>query len=129
MKHFFTMWSISLLSLTATFCSCSDEDVQPNTEYKKTVDNNKQALEFKAEYSPQQKENLIATGMVFLPEQRKDSWNDVIPKDIPTCWGLFVSPLKTANKSRGHWGSISCTILDYAPCKNGKSFKEDETYY
>lgn len=75
------MWSISLLSLTATFCSCSDEDVQSNTEYKKTVDNNKQALEFKAEYSPQQKENLIATGMVFLPEQRKDSWNDVIPKD------------------------------------------------
>ena len=105
MKHSITMWSITLLSLTATFCSCSDEDVQPNTEYKKTEDNNKQALEFKAEYSPQQKENLIATGMVFLPEQRKDSWNDVIPKDIPTCWGLFVSPLKQPTRAAGIWGA------------------------
>lgn len=56
------------------------------------MDYNKQALEFKAEYSPQQKENLIATGMVFLPEQRKDSWNDVIPKDSEN--NSSLSPLK-----------------------------------
>lgn len=119
MKHSITMWSITLLSLTATFCSCSDEDVQPNTEYKKTEDNNKQALEFKAEYSPQQKENLIATGMVFLPEQRKDSWNDVIPKDIPTCWGLFVSPLKQPTRAAGIWGAYPAQYWTMLRVKTG----------
>lgn len=75
-----------------------DPSVNSNVEYK-------EALDFNATLSPQQKENLETTGAIFLPEQQKDSWNDLIAEDVPTRWGVFDSPFKPQLRASGIWGS------------------------
>lgn len=105
MKHL-VITGITLFSLVGMLSSCSNEDVQSFVEQQPASEASvKDALNFRAEYSPQQKENLAATGSIFLPEQQKDSWNSIVPEDIPTNWGVFESPLKPQTKAVGIWGA------------------------
>lgn len=106
MKHLITTWCIALFSLVGMLYSCSNENVQSFLEQQSASEvNDKQSLNFSAELSPLQKENIAATGSVFLPEQQKDSWNNIVPGDIPTNWGVFESPIKQQTRAAGIWGS------------------------
>lgn len=54
----------------------------------------KPALDFVAQFTPEQMENIKTDGCAFLPEQQKDSWNATIDRDIPTKFGLFDFPFR-----------------------------------
>lgn len=106
MENLIKTCGIGLLTLMGILSSCSNEDYQSLDD--RSANSNvvhKEALDFVATLSPQQRENLEKTGEVFLPEQRKNSWNDIIAEDIPTRWGVFNSPFKTQTRAAGIWGS------------------------
>lgn len=106
MKPLFRTWVIALLVFAGVLYSCSDEDYQSldnlstdtGVEYR-------DALDFVAALSPQQQENFEKTGEIFLPHQRKDSWNDIIAEDVPARWGVFENPFKPQTRAAGIWGS------------------------
>lgn len=106
MKNLFKTCGIGLLALMGILSSCSDEDYQSldDLSVNSSVVHN-EALDVVATLSPQQKENLEKTGDIFLPEQRKNSWNDIIAADVPARWGVFNSPFKTQTRAAGIWGS------------------------
>lgn len=110
MKKTITGWGITLLLLSGILYSCSKDDAQhPNNHFGVSKNGNKDALNFMAVLSLKQMENLEKTGAIFLPEQQKDSWRNVIPGDIPTKWGVFDSPIlphaSPQAKAAGIYGS------------------------
>lgn len=90
MKNLIRTCGIGLLAFMGILSSCSDEDYQsPDDLSVNSSVVHKEVPDFVATLSPQQRENLEKTGEIFLPEQRKDSWNDIIAEDVPTRWGCF----------------------------------------
>lgn len=106
MKKLIRTCGIGFLVLMGILSSCSNEDyqLQDNLSANSNIVQ-KEALDFVATLSTQQRENLEKTGEIFLPDQRKDSWNDVIAADVPARWGVFNSPFKTQTRAAGIWGS------------------------
>lgn len=106
MKNLIRTCRIGLLAFMGILSSCSDEDYQsPDDLSVNSSVVHKEVLDFVATLSPQQRENLEKTGEIFLPEQRKDSWNDIIAEDVQTRWGVFNSPFKIQTRAAGIWGS------------------------
>lgn len=106
MKTLCRLWGVSLLVLVGILYSCSNEDyLSPDDLTVKTDVVQKEAIDFVAILSPQQQENFERTGEIFLPEQRKNSWNDIIAEDVPTNWGVFENPFKPQTRAAGIWGS------------------------
>jgi hypothetical protein len=104
MKTLCRTWGITLLVFAGILYSCSDEDYQSLNDLSGEVEY-KEALDFVATLSPQQQENFEKTGEIFLPDQRKDSWNNIIAEDVPTRWGVFENPFKPQTRAAGIWGS------------------------
>lgn len=120
MKNLSKVWGITLFSLLSIFYSCSNEEVQHILSPESiSVGNSKDALNFCAEYSPQQKENLIISGCVFLPQQQKDSWNNIISGDIPVSWGIFDSPIKSQTRAAGIGGAYPAQYWTMIRLKTG----------
>lgn len=123
MKISFKTWGIALIALMGVLYSCSDEDYQSLDDLSAEVDH-KPALDFVAGLSPQQQENFDKTGNIFLPDQQKNSWTDVIDSDIPVTWGVFDSPFKTQTRAAGIWGSYPAQYWSMIRVKvNALSFR------
>lgn len=120
MKTLCRLWGISLLVLVGILYSCSNEDYQSLDDLVvKTDVDHKEAFDFVATLSPQQQENFEKTGEIFLPEQRKNSWNDIIDEDVPTNWGVFENPFKLETRAVGIWGSYPAQYWTMIRLKTG----------
>lgn len=116
-----TRFSILLYLAITLLCSCSnDDEYQANELGIKLVDSSdKQELNFNAKLSNLQEKNLATTGSVFLPEQQKDSWNNIIPKDVPSSWGIFQSLQKPQTKAAGVGGAYQAQYWTMIRLKTG----------
>ena len=74
-------------------CTAEESPYVESSSSENTIQE-KPALDFIAQFTPEQLDNIETDGCAFLPEQQKDSWNATIDRDIPTRFGLFDSPLK-----------------------------------
>lgn len=105
MRQIKFIFQIMLFALFAGLSSCSSDDIQiDDLEINNQSTGGKEALDFVAQLTPIQLENMESSGNAFLPEQQKDSWNTVIANDIPATWGTFDSPFKQS-RAVGIWGS------------------------
>lgn len=112
MSYKFTTRVITLIALIliSVLSSCQKDEIDTPCFSTSGVSIDELDLDspsFIATLTDFQKENLKNVGSVFLPEQEKNSWDNIISEHVPSRWGIFELPSNIDSNLRavGVWGS------------------------